>query len=195
MILEEVLIFSFLAFIIPFAWTPGPVNITLAVLGTTNGFKKSFPLIAGLNVAFTIQAITIGFGLSQIFILFPWLYQIIKYLGVSYILYLAWKILNMKLGSKGEIPLNFYMGLTLSFLNPKVYMTLIIVFSQFKSESVEDIILLSLLSMSMFLIGNSIWAIFGSSLRRFIQNEFIFKLQKQFFAFLLFGVALFMAFN
>ncbi len=184
----------FLAFIIPLAWTPGPVNITLAVIGTTNGFKNSFKLIAGLNIAFTIQALILGFGLSKLFIQYPISYEIIKYAGICYLLFLSWKILNMKLGEK-NIPLSFFTGLTLSFLNPKVYMTLILMFSQFKTQSdnTEGIILLSILSMLMFLIGNSIWAIFGSNLRKLIANKKIFNLQKYFFTLLLLGVAIYMA--
>ena len=185
----------FLAFIIPLAWTPGPVNITLAAVGTTNGFKPSLGLIAGLNVAFLIQSLLLGFGLIKLFSAYPVIYEIIRFSGIAYLCFLSWRILNLTLGSK-SIKLSFTNGMMLSFLNPKVYMTLILMFAQFKAyaEQSEGVILLSFFAMSMFLIGNSMWCFFGLFLRSFIANEKIFTLQKYFFALLLFGVALFMAF-
>lgn len=183
----------FLAFIIPLAWTPGPVNITLAAIGATNGFKQSLKLILGLNVAFMLQSLATGLGLARLFTLYPSSFFIIKIIGFAYLLYLAYKISQMKLEDK-KIPLSFINGFILSLLNPKVYMTLILMFTQFKnqSETFSGILFLSTLSMSFFFVGNTLWSLFGSSLRKFIANETIFVLQKYLFALLLCGVAVYM---
>nr|WP_240332090.1 LysE family translocator [Sulfurospirillum tamanensis] len=184
----------FLAFIIPLAWTPGPVNITLAAMGTTNGFKQSLKLILGLNVAFMLQSLATGLGLARLFSLYPFSFIVIKSVGVAYLLYLAYKISQMKLQDK-KIPLDFSNGFILSLLNPKVYMTLVLMFTQFKnqSETFGGIFFLSALAMSFFFVGNALWSLFGSSLRRFIANETVFVLQKYVFALLLCGVAVYMA--
>lgn len=184
----------FLAFIVPLAWTPGPVNITLAAIGTTNGFKQSLKLILGLNVAFMLQSLATGLGLARLFSLYPFSFIVIKSIGVAYLLYLAYKISQMKLQDK-KIPLDFINGFILSLLNPKVYMTLVLMFTQFKnqSETFGGIFFLSALAMSFFFMGNALWSLFGSSLRRFIANETVFVLQKYVFALLLCGVAVYMA--
>jgi threonine/homoserine/homoserine lactone efflux protein len=186
--MEFLLLFT--AFIIPFAWTPGPINVTLAAVGTASGFTKALPLILGINVAFLLQAIAMGMGLGKLFELYPLLYEIIRYTGAFYLLYLAYKMLTLRIGSR-EIRLNFWNGMLLSLLNPKVYMTHIIMYAQFVQEgqTLSGVLLLSLLATGFFFIGNSGWCLFGATLRRFMDNAVFFRIYKYFFALLLVGVA------
>ena len=186
--MEFLLLFT--AFILPFAWTPGPINVTLAAVGTASGFTKALPLILGINMAFLLQAIAMGMGLGKLFALYPLLYEIIRYTGALYLLYLAYKMLTLRIGSR-EIQLHFWNGMLLSLLNPKVYMTHIVMYAQFTQEgqTLSGVLLLSLLATGFFFIGNSGWCLFGATLRRFMENEVFFRLYKYFFAFLLMGVA------
>ncbi len=186
--MEFLLLFT--AFIIPFAWTPGPINVTLAAVGTASGFSKALPLILGINVAFLLQAIAMGMGLGTLFTLYPLLYEIIRYTGASYLLYLAYKMLTLRVGTR-EIELYFWNGMLLSLLNPKVYMTHIVMYAQFAQEAqaLSGVLLLSLLAMGFFFAGNSGWCLFGATLRRFMDNKVFFSIYKYFFALLLVGVA------
>jgi threonine/homoserine/homoserine lactone efflux protein len=186
--MEFLLLFT--AFIIPFAWTPGPINVTLAAVGTASGFTKALPLILGINVGFLLQVIAMGMGLGKLFELYPLLYEIIRYTGAFYLLYLAYKMLTLRIGSR-EIRLNFWNGMLLSLLNPKVYMTHIIMYAQFVQEgqTLSGVLLLSLLATGFFFIGNSGWCLFGATLRRFMDNAVFFRIYKYFFALLLVGVA------
>jgi len=186
--MEFLLLFT--AFIIPFAWTPGPINVTLAAVGTASGFTKALPLILGINVGFLLQAIAMGMGLGKLFELYPLLYEIIRYTGAFYLLYLAYKMLTLRIGSR-EIRLNFWNGMLLSLLNPKVYMTHIVMYAQFVQEgqTLSGVLLLSLLATGFFFIGNSGWCLFGATLRRFMDNAVFFRIYKYFFALLLVGVA------
>ena len=186
--MEFLLLFT--AFIIPFAWTPGPINVTLAAVGTASGFTKALPLILGINMAFLLQAIAMGMGLGKLFELYPFLYEIIRYTGAFYLLYLAYKMLTLRIGSR-EIRLNFWNGMLLSLLNPKVYMTHIVMYAQFVQEgqTLSGVLMLSLLATGFFFIGNSGWCLFGATLRRFMDNAVFFRIYKYFFALLLVGVA------
>ena len=185
--MEFLLLFT--AFIIPFAWTPGPINVTLAAVGTASGFTKALPLILGINVGFLLQAIAMGMGLGKLFELYPLLYEIIRYTGAFYLLYLAYKMLTLRIGSR-EIRLDFWNGMLLSLLNPKVYMTHIVMYAQFVQEgqTLSGVLLLSLLATGFFFIGNSGWCLFGATLRRFMDNAVFFRIYKYFFALLLVGV-------
>ena len=186
--MEFLLLFT--AFIIPFAWTPGPINVTLAAVGTASGFNKALPLILGINVAFLLQAIAMGMGLGKLFALYPLLYEIIRYTGASYLLYLAYKMLTLRVGTR-EIELHFWNGMLLSLLNPKVYMTHIVMYAQFaqQAQALSGVLLLSLLAMGFFFAGNSGWCLFGATLRRFMDNKIFFSIYKYFFTLLLVGVA------
>ena len=186
--MEFLLLFT--VFIIPFAWTPGPINVTLAAVGTASGFSKALPLILGINVAFLLQAIAMGMGLGKLFALYPLLYEIIRYTGASYLLYLAYKMLTLRVGTR-EIELHFWNGMLLSLLNPKVYMTHIVMYAQFaqQAQALSGVLLLSLLAMGFFFAGNSGWCLFGATLRRFMENKIFFSIYKYFFTLLLVGVA------
>ena len=187
------LIFSM--FIIPLAWTPGPVNITLSAVGIQSGFRRSIPLIAGINIAFLAQALGVGIGLKSLFAAYPLFLEVIRYLGILYLLFLAWKIAKMKFG-EGAVALGFWNGFALSMLNPKVWMTLIVMYAQLSEEgqTLSGIVLLSALALGYFLVGNTAWAIFGASLRRWVENERFFFIQKIVFSLLLVGVAVYMLF-
>jgi len=159
-------------------------------VGTASGFTKALPLILGINMAFLLQAIAMGMGMGTLFELYPLLYEIIRYTGALYLLYLAYKMLTLRIGSR-EIQLHFWNGILLSLLNPKVYMTHIVMYAQFtqKGQTLSGVLLLSLMATGFFFIGNSGWCLFGATLRRFMENEVFFRIYKYFFALLLVGVA------
>ncbi|MCP4971297.1 MAG: LysE family translocator [Arcobacter sp.] len=181
-------------FIIPLAWTPGPVNITLAAVGSTEGFKNSFKFIIGINIAFFLQAILISLGLNKIFLQFPEIENIIKISGSAYIAYLGYKMLRLNSKEKTLI-LSFLNGFIISILNPKVWITLIIYFSVFDKENSPSILILSIIATTLFFIGNSAWCLFGATLKEIIKNEKYKVVQNQIFSFLLFGISIYILFS
>ncbi len=172
-------------FILPFAWTPGPVNVTLAAAGATRGFWASLPLILGINTAFFLQAMGVGLGLETLFALYPLSYTILRFVGAAYILYLAYKMTRLTLHDT-QIDFTFWHGFLLSMLNPKVYMTLIAMYAQFAAvgKTFWGVLLLSTMSLLAFFIGNSLWCYMGSALRRYLERS------PRFFRFYRIGIGL-----
>jgi threonine/homoserine/homoserine lactone efflux protein len=79
-------------FAIAGAFTPGPNNVMLTASGQAFGFARSVPHMAGVTAGFAVLLIAFGLGLGQLFVLYPALHNVLRIVGVVYLLYLAWRI-------------------------------------------------------------------------------------------------------
>ena len=86
------LILPILLFAVSAAITPGPNNIMLMASGLNYGLKKSIPLLLGVVFGFPVMIILVGLGFEIVFQNFPVLHEIIKIVGILYLIYLAWRI-------------------------------------------------------------------------------------------------------
>jgi threonine/homoserine/homoserine lactone efflux protein len=73
--------FAFVMFI-----TPGPNNIMLLSSGLTYGFRRTVPHIVGVTIGFAFMVGAVGVGLGAIFIAYPVLQSILKYVGAAYLI-------------------------------------------------------------------------------------------------------------
>ena len=118
---------------------PGP-SLFLVLHHTVSGTRWN-GIMAGIShgLGIGVYAVMTVVGLSMVLEQFPWVFAIVKYLGVAFLLWLAWKALNHQPGIEegraigGDIPLkeSFWSGLMISFLNPKIAIFFIALFSQF----------------------------------------------------------------
>src|SRR5277367_3178854 len=81
-----------LPFLIAMGFTPGPNNILVASSGVNFGFRATIPHILGITVGFPLMLLIVGLGLARVFIAFPLLHAVLKYICIAYMLYLAWRI-------------------------------------------------------------------------------------------------------
>ena len=72
--------------------TPGPNNSILTASGIKFGFIRSMPNIFGIPSGHGLQLALVCLGLGSLFITYPILYDILRYVGAGYILYLAYKM-------------------------------------------------------------------------------------------------------
>jgi len=104
--------------------TPGPNNTLVASSGATYGFRASLPYNAGIGIGTAvIMFVVAAFGAS--FISNPTVEFVLKWVGIAYLLWLAFKIASAK-PKMGEAdtatrPLTFLQGLMFQFINPKIW--------------------------------------------------------------------------
>lgn len=85
------LLVAFIAFAFVTSVTPGPNNMMLLTSGVNFGLRRSVPHMLGISLGFMVLVIAVGLGLGELFTQFPPLYEVLRYLGAAYLLYLAWK--------------------------------------------------------------------------------------------------------
>ena len=176
--------------------TPGPNNSILTASGIKFGFIRSIPNIIGISSGHGIQLALVCFGLGSLFMQFPILLEILKYIGACYLLYLAWKMfgsLNISITDEKSSPLKYYEAILFQFVNPKAWVICITAVSLFYPEK-ENLIIGTLFLVIMSTIINlpsiSMWAFGGSVIRHYLSNEKLKKIIEWLLAILLFGTAI-----
>ena len=171
--------------------TPGPNNSILTASGIKFGFVRTVPNIFGIPTGHGIQLALVCLGLGSLFLQFPFLLSILKYVGATYLLYLAWKMLgslNVTTTENKSAPLRYYEAILFQFVNPKAWVICITAVSLFYPEK-ENIFVGTLFMVVMSTIINipsiSIWALGGSIIRRYLSNTKLKKIIEYLLALLL----------
>ena len=155
--------------------TPGPNNSMLTFSGLKFGFLRTLPHAIGIPLGHIFQIGLTCFGLGKIFLIYPQIQFYMKILCFLYLLYLAWKMIGSFDMVKKEIgrPLRFYEASLFQFINPKAWSIAITVASGFfpTEENIFIGILFVTITAAVICFPSiCVWALFGSSLKKYISN-------------------------
>lgn len=110
------------------AGTPGPNVAAIVARVITSGWRSVTPFISGLWLGEAVWMSLAVFGLAALAETMYWAFVAVKYIGVGYLLYLAWKMWTAPVGGDADgAPLRrdggvrmFAAGLALALGNPKI---------------------------------------------------------------------------
>ena len=178
------------AFYFTMFFTPGPNNAMLTASGMKFGFTKSLPHLIGISLGHVFKIGLTCFGLANLFLIYPQVQFYMKFLCFAYLLYLGWKMIGSFSSVRKETgrPLKFYEASLFQFINPKAWSIAITVASGFFPTEENIFIGVAFVSITAAVINLptcSLWALFGSGLRKFVNNEKIKKLIEYLLAVLL----------
>ncbi len=170
----EIVITWFMA-LVPLSMSPGPANILFAASGSSFGIRRTIPFWFGTNIICIFQTFLVGLGLGIIINNYPQTLEIIKYLGVILLLYLAVKLFRASINSQNIIkPLKFTDGIIIEVLNVKFLMIPAIMFSQFYltgKDSYSRIVELTIILALLTILSNLVWIIAGKALTSLIAKK------------------------
>ncbi|WP_419903057.1 LysE family translocator [Kiloniella sp.] len=124
-------------FLFPLAYSLGPGNMFFAANGARFGFRSTLKANFGYHLATFVVTyllgIGFGFGTSHA----PTLMLALRYLGVLYVAYLAFGMMRAGLANDESQAkhASFIDGIVLLVLNPKAYIIIALMFSQFQPNS------------------------------------------------------------
>lgn len=116
-----------------FAWTallveltPGPNMTTLAVLSAREGRRAGIAAVAGVALGLLVVGLAAALGIAAVVAQSRWLYEVLRWGGVAYLLWLAWEGWHGE-GDVSPDPLEstkrdmhyFRQGFITNMLNPK----------------------------------------------------------------------------
>ena len=112
--------------------TPGPANMALLSVGAGYGVRRALPFVAGVVLGKQVIIWPLGFGLLALADMVPVVFFTLKCLAAAYILWLAWRVANMRLhaGGGADVP-GFVAGLIVHPLNPKAWGMVTAAFTSF----------------------------------------------------------------
>ncbi len=177
------MIISITSFALASTMTPGPNNIMLLSSGLTFGYKRTIPHALGINFGFPVMVICVGLGVGKLFEVFPFVYTVLKVVGISYLFWMAWHIANTK-GSpatqnKNDKPFTFFQAALFQWVNPKAWVVAITSTAAFITDHQIAFIQVMTIACIFFFCGilsTNSWSLGGVMLKKFIQNERFVKI-------------------
>ena len=151
--------------------TPGPANMALMATGARFGFRAALPFVAGVALGKQFVIWPVGFGLMQLSARAPWVFETLKYLSAAYIIWLAWKVANLRLGTGqgGSDAPGFAAGLIVHPLNPKAWAMIVGGFTAFVgpgTSSVQATATIAAVLLGCQVILHSLWTLAGDRIAK-----------------------------
>lgn len=164
--------------------TPGPNNLMLMTSGVNFGMQRSIPHLLGITLGFSFMIFCVGMGLQTMFTVIPQLETILRYVGTAYLLWLAWKIANSGPVGEGKTsakPMGFLAAAAFQWVNPKAWFMAISAITTYASSvgggtQLSKVLLVVLIFGTINLPLVACWGLFGSAMRRFLQDPKILKM-------------------
>lgn len=167
---------ALILFLFPLAYSPGPGNMFFAANGARFGFRATLPANAGYHIATWFVTAIIGFGFLTAIEQFPQLFTILKIAGSLYVLWIAWKMLKAGTlqGAEEAKPATFMDGTILLLLNPKAYVIIALMFTQFLRptdiSNFASVILITTVFTLNNLVAFFVWTLVGDKIASFFRS-------------------------
>ncbi len=185
--------------------TPGPVVLYIIARSVNQGHKAGLVSVVGLEIGNFCHVIAAALGLTAILLSSALIFDLVKYLGAAYLIYLG----VSKLRSSGEIAEQevkrdslkriFLQGIVVAVLNPKTALFFFAFFPQFIDTSQGNITLqilfLGTLLVIMATISDSVWALTTGTAGRLLRSNLHYlRLERYITGVLYIGLGVMMAF-
>lgn len=195
----------FLLFCATMTFSPGPMTLLLMGFGMQEGLKRSMPVQLGASAAYLVSILVFAVGFAELVKGNPLLSRGIQFIGVAYLLYLAYRQWNSRalLLDRPGTALDssfrgrFGKGLLTGFSNPKTIVMFSAVFPQFAGQGSEtramDLAVLGLAFLLLQFTSGCLYCYFGQRVRRVLQSPSRQVLLQRATAIMLLAVAMLLA--
>src|SRR6476661_2336851 len=123
--------------------TPGPNMIYLVSRSICQGKRAGVLSLMGVVAGFLVHMFAAAAGLTALFLAVPLAYDVLRWTGAAYLLYLAWQAVRPGARSPfkpRDLPIDpprrlVLMGFLTNLLNPKIAVFYVSIFPQFVSPT------------------------------------------------------------
>lgn len=165
---------SLLFAILVVGYSPGPANLYSLACCLTYGRRKSLLMWRGLLTGYTIGAVAMAVLTHLLGELMGEYVIYLKYLGATYILWLAWKMWrNSGQNNSDAKECSFLSGMMIQLTNAKMLLFELTVFSVYVlpySHRLSDLLIVVAILELAGPGGNFAWIYAGAFLRRFLSR-------------------------
>ena len=166
------------------ALTPGPNLMYLISRTLCQGRTAGIVSLAGTTTGLLFYALAAAFGLTAVFVAVPLLFDIVRWAGAAYLLWLAWDAVRPR-GSGGlfarrDLPpiaprVLYRTGILTSILNPKVALFYLALFPQFVDPARGGVLLQSLVlaavQIAIAFAGDLLFVLAAASVARWLAER------------------------
>ncbi|MDW6094402.1 LysE family translocator [Vibrio rhizosphaerae] len=166
--LPALVLFAFTA-----TFTPGPNNMMLMTSGANVGFVRTLPHMLGVTLGFGAMLFLVGIGASSVFHAFPTLQPMLKWLCLSYLVYLAIKIATSqsKIATGDYQPMTFYAAALFQWVNPKGWSMALTAVSLYNpSASVQGLLWTAVIFIIINIPSGTTWIFAGKQISTLLRK-------------------------
>jgi threonine/homoserine/homoserine lactone efflux protein len=181
------------------AGSPGPSIAALIARVLTRGPRDVFPFLSAMWVGEAVWLSLAVLGLAAIAETFHYLFLAIKWIGVAYLLYLAWKMWTAPTETDGDaIPEAgsarklFFAGLTVTLGNPKImmfYVALLPTIIDLNAVTLTGWAELVAVMLAVLILVDLAWVIFAAKARLLLKSSRAIRIANRTSAGLMAGAA------
>jgi threonine/homoserine/homoserine lactone efflux protein len=172
---------------------PGPAVLYITACSASQGRVAGLVSVLAIESANFIQAVAAALGLSAILLSSALAFDVVKYLGAAYLIYLGIrKLLTSDNGAEDEevkresLSRIYWQGFAINILNPKTALFFFAFLPQFveptKGNVTGQTLLLGAIFVGMALITDSMFALVASSLAGKLTGNKRFQKGQRYFA-------------
>ena len=135
--------------------SPGPATLAISGTSLNQGRKYGLALAAGVLTGSLLWSFSAAFGLAVLMSANAWLFEVLRYFGAGYLLYLSYKSLRSALSANQDEVLNnpvsalksaYLRGLLIHLSNPKAILFFVALYSLGLPTEVSSIELLKVIA-------------------------------------------------
>ncbi|WP_272008697.1 LysE family translocator [Roseovarius sp. ZX-A-9] len=124
--------------------TPGADMMFCLGQGLRAGPRSAVAASAGISAGGIVHVTLAGLGLGAVAQQVPWALDVIRWIGVAYLLWLAWGALRLRLPQRTDLPIRarraFRDGFIVNLTNPKVILFVLAFVPQFVDPAAGSIL-------------------------------------------------------
>jgi threonine/homoserine/homoserine lactone efflux protein len=172
--------------------TPGPNLLYLVSRTLCQGRMAGLVSLAGTTTGFMVHILAAAVGLSAVFVAVPVAYDVVRWAGAAYLVYLAWD--SIRPGSGGifaprKLPEAspaklFRMGSLTSILNPKVALFYLALFPQFVDPARGSVfgqsLVLGATQIVIAVIGDTMFVLAAAAVARWLAERPLWAASQRF---------------
>lgn len=167
--------FALLALATAMAFTPGPNTTLAAAMAANHGLRPALRFCAAVPVGWVLLMLAASLGLGSLLTAQPALRGLIKWTGLAYLVWLAWRLARSHSLAEARTPglaVGFVQGVLLQFVNIKAWLAALLVAAGWVAPGpLAERLLVVLPTMAFFAFtSNFSYALLGASLRAWLQQ-------------------------
>ncbi len=168
------MLLSMAAFALAASISPGPVNIVALGSGARHGVAASMAHVTGATVGFTLLLLLTGLGLHELLVRFHWLTDAIRWAGIVFLLYMAWRLARdsgeLDDGPGAKKP-SLAQGAAMQWLNPKAWLAAVAGMGTYASAGEAGAVwLFAGVYFIVCYLSIASWALAGSFLNQYMRT-------------------------
>ncbi len=171
---------------------PGPAVLYITARSASQGRTAGLVSVFAIETANFIQAVAAALGLSAILLSSALVFDVVKYLGAAYLIYLGVrKLFVSENGTEAEIKVEslsriYWQGFAINLLNPKTALFFLAFLPQFvdpmRGNVIAQNLLLGMIFVGLAIVTDSMYALVVSSFADRLKGNQRFQTGGRYFA-------------